>query len=481
MKKINKSTQYNLIFWALIVLLAAAVILGNGIALILSNRYPLNIDLTANSAYKIGDDTKALLKNLSKPVNIYILSDEQNFSNSSYLIQSRRILKEYPKFSNMVTLEFVNYSADPTFAAGFPKLSLSEGDILVTCGENVKQMKFEDMFNYTYNADGNKIIKSSRLEEAVSSAILNVTSGAGIQAAVLNGNGTADISVFSNVLQSNNFNVTSVNLTTDDFSKYDLAILAAPQVDLSEDVVRKLDNYLYNDGTYGKTILYTAAVDQPALPNLNTFLSEWGIQVDSGAVFETTSYLTYQMQPYYPITLYEDGKYTDMLIDQKTPFLMPLCRPLTILFDMKDKQYTTKLLSFSKTAGVRPADAGKNFTAKDSVRNGPIPALVLASRKTSGTSGEAVQSNLIISGSTAMLDKLAINNTSVANTEYLLDLLRDLSNHEKAIVIQPKSVGGENLGITASQVNLLGILLGGVLPLIILLTGMLTWLRRRFK
>ena len=170
-----------------------------------------------------------------------------------------------------------------------------------------------------------------------------------------------------------------------------------------------------------------------------------------------------------------------MLIDGNTPMLMPLSRPVEVLFASRDGQYTETLLSFGASAGVRPSDAGDDFVADGARQWGPMPAMVLASRRVYQNGELDKQSSIIVSGSTAMLEELCLQNSSLANSSYLVNLLNDLTEKEETIVIAPKSLAGKTLGITTAQVTRLGVILGGVLPLCILLTGIAVWLYRRYK
>ena len=51
--------------------------------------------------------------------------------------------------------------------------------------------------------------------------------------------------------------------------------------------MKKIDEYLDNDGHFGKNLYYFADPTQPELPNIEEFLSEWGIGVGTGTVVET--------------------------------------------------------------------------------------------------------------------------------------------------------------------------------------------------
>lgn len=480
MKNVN-GKKMSALFALIIVLLMVAVLLLNALALVLSNRFPLALDLTANAAYEIGDETKAVLDSLSKNVTIDVLAAEEAFGGDSYLVQAKYILDRYPQYSSHVTLRYIDYTADPSYAASHPDLTLTEGDVIISTEDHVKQISLTSMFNYAYTASGSLTVESSRAEEAVTGAILNVLSGEEVKIGVLTGNGQQEMAHFTALLVNNNYVLESVVLATDDLSNYDALLLLAPQTDLSGDDVRALEAYLYNNGEYGRTLFYSASVSQTSLPNIETLLAEWGVAVGDGSVFETEAARTYQYQPYYPIVDYVSQAYQDMLIDGNTPMLMPLSRPVEVLFASRDGQYTETLLSFGASAGVRPSDAGDDFVADGARQWGPMPAMVLASRRVYQNGELDKQSSIIVSGSTAMLEELCLQNSSLANSSYLVNLLNDLTEKEETIVIAPKSLAGKTLGITTAQVTRLGVILGGVLPLCILLTGIAVWLYRRYK
>ncbi len=478
-----QANQRRLLFVMLLCLLITATFLINLVMIQLDERYPLTLDLTANAAYQAGEETRVLLQNLDRDVEIFVLAAADAFGGSSYFVQAQRMIEQYPQLSSRVALAYIDYVFDPTFASRYPDLDLSEGDVLVVCGDRVKQLQLSDLFNYDYTETGSLNIQSSRAEEALTSAILYVISEDQVRVANLVGNGMADMPAFTRLLAENNYELVEVNLTVDELDdSYDLALLLGPQIDLSEDALAKLDAYLYSDGAYGKTLLYTADVTQNSLPNMETFLREWGIAVGEGAVFETTATRTYQYQPYYPVAEYADQVYREQLLDPTSPVLMPLARPLDLLFETRDTNLNETLLQFTETSGVRPPEAVDSFSADQAERWGPMPALVLASKRIYGTTGVTqFRSNLLVSASTAMLDAFSVENTSLANSEYLLMLLNTLLDRTDVVAIQPKSLAGNTLSITTAEASTLGILLAGVLPLIILATGIVIWLVRRYQ
>ncbi len=480
-KLTNETFKLNALFALLIVFIIGAAFLLNIVVYTLGNRYSLSYDLTANAAYQIGDDTKQVLDGLTDDITLYVLANDGSFAGNAYFTQAQRILEQYPKYSAHIQMQYIDYTADPTFAAQYPGLTLKDGDILVKSKTGLKQLPLASLFNYAYTEDKSLAIESSRAEEALTSAIVNVTTDDPVNIALLTGNDVfTDTDALKSVLSDNNFVVSSANMVTDPLDGYDILLLLAPAVDLSTDVLDKFDAFLYNGGEYGKTLLYAADVSQPLTPNLDAFLREWGVSVGDGAVFETSKDRAYSYQPYYPLADYTNADYAAKLKDSKNPVLLPLSRPLSLVFTNKDNRFVDTLLSFYETAGVRPSTADDSFTASMATQWGPMPALTLTSWKIASGDSEK-QSNVVVSASSYLFAATSISNTSLNNASYIVALFNTLTNRENTISIAPKSLAGSTLGVTTGTASALGIILCAVLPLLILGTGIAVWLTRRYR
>ncbi len=284
------------------------------------------------------------------------------------------------------------------------------------------------------------------------------------------------------LLRDNNYQLDEVNLVTGDLSGYDLCLLIAPTVDLSLESLSKLDIFLYNNGEYAKTLFYTMDASQIKLANLEAFLIEWGIQPLDGAVYETRQNMTYSTQPFYPLAEYTDAESAGKLRDTNIPVLMPKSKPFILMFTSRDNQHTASLLSFSYSSGVRPSAAGSDFDPAKAQTKGPLPALAIATRQVRDPdSPRILTSSILISASSAMLDGSLLQNNSLSNAEYLLNALGELSGREETVQIRPISLAGANLSVNSAAISLLGILLCGVLPGVLLISGIGVWLYRRHQ
>ena len=455
--------------------------------LLAQNNSSLGFDLTKDKLFKLSPDTVDFLKTLKKKVTIYVLAREETFTETSpYNVQANQVFKQFELNGPSISLVYVDYVRNPGFTAAYPDLTIKHGDILVQCetagGTRHTLVKTEELFNYTEGQQGNYSIASSRAEEAIYTAILNVTSEKPLRVAVINGHGEYAISAFTGILQKNNYEINQVNLLISPIdSSFDLAFVIAPKDDFSEAELNRLDQFLFNGGKYGKTLLYCASSEQPPLSNIAVFLSEWGIVVGDGVVFETDEHRVYNYQPFYTIADYTDEEFSSFMRINEKLMLVPASRPLTKIFDYRNNYSTKVLLEFASSTGVRPFDAPPDFTSSDAIVRGPIPALILCkySLINHGTGKADAQSNMVISGSAAMLDAFAVENPGFSNTEYLVNLLNQLSARVDIIPLRPKSFTSMGLNLPRLTINIIGLLFIAVTPLIILVIGFTVWIKRK--
>jgi ABC-type uncharacterized transport system involved in gliding motility auxiliary subunit len=67
------------------------------------------------------------------------------------------------------------------------------------------------------------------------------------------------------------------------------------------------------------------------------------------------------------------------------------------------------------------------------------------------------------------------------NSAFFLDLLGNLAGREDQIYVQDKTLGFSRMTVTGFQLNVLGIIFIVLIPLAVLVSGIVIWLRRRHK
>ena len=96
-------------------------------------------------------------------------------------------------------------------------------------------------------------------------------------------------------------------------------------------------------------------------------------------------------------------------------------------------------------------------------------------------SGAEQYSNVIAVSSAAAFGSSMLSNTSIANAEYWIAVLNRITDRGDAVSIAPKSLEGNTLTITTGAARTWSILLCIVIPVLILLTGIVVYLKRRYR
>jgi hypothetical protein len=314
----------------------------------------------------------------------------------------------------------------------------------------------------------------------MTSALLNITGEDTISVQVTGGHGEDDISPFTELLSLNVYEVGSFNLLTEDIpGDTSLVIIAAPDRDLSEEELQKLDVFLASGDN--KNLFYFASADQPALPNLSAFLDEWGIAVDEGVAFETDRARIFGNSVYISFADYGEEEFSKNVSERGLYAVVPQSRPLRQVYESKRYRTVKTLLHLSPNSGSRPGGAGVDWAPASEDLGGNVPVLLLSRSLRTGLSGRSERSNVLVCGSALALNSSILGSPNIANSAYFLDLTGSLTGRELSIRIEDKTIGFSELGITIGKLIVIAAVFVALLPLAILITGIVVWLRRRHK
>ena len=105
------------LFAAVIAVFLACVIAVNVIVSVLENRFPsLTFDITSSNMYELQDETKKLCDSLEKDIQLYLLTDEDNFKSfdsmygTAYFTQANQLFKEIAAQSSHIKFDYVDVS-----------------------------------------------------------------------------------------------------------------------------------------------------------------------------------------------------------------------------------------------------------------------------------------------------------------------------------------------------------------------------------
>lgn len=485
-KKFMKSrkAKHGTVAMAITALVIVMVIVLNIIIGLLVNRFPdLELDLTSNNSFALQDDTIDYVSHLNNDVTVYILMEKDKFeSQGTYFVQAQKMLnKMASKSDGKMKIKYVDLTSNPSFTSNYPNVdwqsSSANNIVLVESGKQYKVLTLTDCFEYdeqTYNYYGTYSFTGTKIEQAVVTAILNVTTDDKVVVDMIKGNNEQDYSSLKSLLENNAYQVNDVSLATGDFDKdAKVAIMYAPSVDLDEKIVEKLSTWLSNDGKYGRSLIYVPTADMGEMPNLDDFLKEWGMSIDRGYVFETDETALVNANSPYAFTVSYGDYYKDNLKNSKIPVVVSESHAVNIT----DENTAHALLKTTNKAGVLPIDADKSWDYKDAITgNGENVAAEGVM-----TNEDKKSSRVVVFGSYVMFSDTIMQYNSFNNSAYFMNVINTIADKEDVgITIESKSVDNTELGITdvATQ-NTMLVVFVIVIPIAILVAGFVFWLRRR--
>lgn len=167
-KKYLKNGSYSSI---MIVVFIAIIIVINMIVGNLPSKYT-QLDISSEKLYTIGDETKAMLKDLDKDVTIYQIaqsgSEDETISN---------LLQRYADESAHITVEQKDPVVNPKFVSEYTSDNLSSNSLIVVCGDRNKVVNYNNIYESSldYNTYSYKTTGFDG-EGQITSAIAYVTS-----------------------------------------------------------------------------------------------------------------------------------------------------------------------------------------------------------------------------------------------------------------------------------------------------------------
>lgn len=472
-------------------LFIAAVVLVNIILSVITDTHPLYIDVTENASYQLQKETKEYLDEIKDPVDIYVLQKEADFesgdsSTYKYRVQANKLIHAIDNNSDNITLHYVDLAAEPTFTTPYTQVDWTKSHaVLVTSGELYRAVDLTDLFTFDqdqYSQYGTIVITGQKVEQALTTAIVNVTTKEKTKVTVLTGQGEQDLSAFTKLLENNAYEVETVSLLNESISEdSEFVIIYDPDVDLDDKAYETLTKWLDNDGNFGHNLFYFPN-DQHELsdfPNLNALLADYGMEMQYGYIYENSENHVIPGANHY-ISIYDygdDTTYTENLRNPSIPVVMMLTMPVKIT----DETMAKPLLKSSDKSFLFPRDMKeedlKSFEPKTESLNGAAIGI-----RNDGKDG-GKNSSVVVIGSYDALTTNYLSSTAYNNAAYFVNLFNTLSNREDiSVVIEGKDPSSKELGITSMNAIMFpSILVRFVIPIAVLVIGLIIWIRRRHQ
>ncbi len=461
-------------------LLMAALLTGLNIGITsMEKKNGWRTDFSFNGITTQSETTRKALAELAHPVHIYAL-----FSKGQEDAPLMELLDRYAARSEKVTWEQADPSLNPALLTRFSggTQSVTSDSLIVDCEETGRWriLSPADFISLSMDEEtGNYSYAGYTYERAITGALTYVTREEIPRIVILQGHGELDgetVSAYDALMTDNHYEVVYRELADPEYEPdpKELIVFFSPMRDLTDEEMKKVSDFMDRGGCLLFTCDYTDPVDE--MPNYAALMRSYGFMPKDGIVVagreETGSYYNNIR-----IDLIPEMKSTDVTMDLIASGADTVLLPGSRAFETPgegDRNLTVfSVLESGKDSYLKKLDAGMTSVEKeDGDEAGPFTLALQAQRVTSG----GYISRAFVFGSSGMLTDEQIYAMTDARqlvirmTEYLTGQAGSSLDIMARSAIRP--------GLSARG-NGMGSLIVTAMPLAVLLSAVITLIRRR--
>lgn len=518
-------------YTAVVAVVAVVLLIGvNILATLLSDRLPIDIDLTAEKENTVSEENLEIIKDVKNDVTVTVCASQDGYVGEymayfaenlyqaedstvgcKYYQQTINLVKEYAKYNTKIKVKFIDVQ-DPAFseiAANHPNHSFVYGDILVESPAfnedgtprlnevgvqmvNSTFIQYDDIYSLSdptgYAAYGysNYTVAGNAIETQLTSAIYSVTSTETVNMGVVTGHG--DISAFDTFggkLSMNNYEFIEVdeNIITKIDKEIDVLTIIAPTADFTGEEIAVIEKFLDNDGKKGKGLMFFASAYSPDLPNLYAFLQEWGVKIDSSKVMFETDEQNFLNAPSQIGLITTESKVVEDVAKNNYFYLAGDNVYMKPAFEESGKRTTEEIVKTSETVVAVPKGSQSDIDTSKFEKE-QTSAAIITTETVEDQDYNALCSYVACFASEDFVSANWAENTRVGNMDVSITVANYLAGRDADVVyFSPKTITNESFAdkISQAKVNIVKIIVLVVVPLAVIATAVVVIIKRRRK
>ncbi len=502
-----KRGSYSLGITAVVI---AGIIIFNVLISALADRFVLEFDMTTEKDNSISQENIDYIKSVKDEVEVIVCATEEEYTGgymsyfaqsygvtedaSAYFKQTVNLIKRYNDYNNKIKVTFADTQSSEftAISSKYANDKLSYGDIIVSTSKNdVERHKiigFSDIYNVytddTYASYGMSTgsVSSNKIETALTGAISYVLSSENKKIAILTGHSSSNVTEnYVKLLEENNYTVETVSdsLISSVSDEYDAIVIAAPTTDFLGTELDAIAKFLENDGKLNKGLVFFASTTSPYLPNFYDFLSQWGITVDEGILFETDQN---NYMPSKPTALGSYASGSDDITSSMTLCITDNNLPLTPAFNQENGIVVTSLMETPESTVAAPIGTTADWTGADNYEKQSFSTVIQAEKMTYDEDNNEIANFVIAFSSVDFLYSDYSEMDSVSNKNISLAAAERASVAEDGgISFVSKTITNESFAtsVTESSANLIRGIFMIFLPVITIIASIYVYIKRR--
>jgi len=425
-------------------------------------------DVSSQKLYSITQDTIDFVKGIDSKIKIYyVCKDGQEDPTVE------KIVNKYDKLNKKVTVEKKDPVLYPNFTKKFTNDDVQQNSIIVVNEdtEKFKVVNYTDMYEYDASSQS---VSAVDVEGQITAAIDFVTNKDLPVLYYTSGHGEAELgNTLTSIIKKKNIDANDLKtLTVDEIPEdCDILVINGPTADFTDNELKMIRVYLANGGDAIITLQQT----NNKMPNFTQLLEYYGIYQKEGIVLE--QYGNYMSG--YPTNIIPTLGTHEIVSNVSASgqyVVMPNCIGISESDTVRDSVTLTELMRTTEGAYSKVNVDSKTAEMEDGDIPGPFGLGVLAEEKSEATD-ETMK--LVVFSSVYLFNEEIISTGQFANANIFRDTLGYMAPVGKNISISSISLTTDYLTIPETTQVILGIVFVIILPLAILVTGLIIWLRRR--
>lgn len=473
------------------VVFIAVIIVINVLVSALTTRFPsMNFDLTKEGLNTLSDEATDVAKEIVNETTIYIIGSEdairgdEVYSNYSLKYsQVANLADRLHELNDKIKVEYIDPDMNPQFISDYADDSLTTGKVMVKTDKRHKTLAVTDLFSIQQDSSTGQYNYYSKVDGALANALYLVNLDTVPVVAFATGHNemltvSDNLSTFTGMLNDNNFEVKEFNMLTDDIPEdASIVVLGTPTTDYTSEELSKLEAYLGDEKMGSSRTLYVMTAPNAgwsSMPNLSSFLAEWGMEPQSQEVLESNTNNTLYNMPYAIF-----ANVTDSVLSKTYDNVVKVqAAPVKRLFTANNDISTYSVIETSDTAYLSNDEKVLETPETDTYT-------ILAFAQRYMDNQGKICANVVVDGCAADFydGSSLLGNSTFGNKDVTLDLIKNLTgttDTRVGLTVNQTQTNTMDISASSAVTWSIGMMLFTiVVPVAVLVIGLVIFLRRR--
>lgn len=473
------------------VVFIAVIIVINVLVSALTTRFPsMNFDLTKEGLNTLSDEATDVAKEIVNETTIYIIGSEdairgdEVYSNYSLKYsQVANLADRLHELNDKIKVEYIDPDMNPQFISDYADDSLTTGKVMVKTDKRHKTLAVTDLFSIQQDSSTGQYNYYSKVDGALANALYLVNLDTVPVVAFATGHNemltvSDNLSTFTGMLNDNNFEVKEFNMLTDEIPEdASIVVLGMPTTDYTSEELSKLEAYLGDEKMGSSRTLYVMTAPNAgwsSMPNLSSFLAEWGMEPQSQEVLESNTNNTLYNMPYAIF-----ANVTDSVLSKTYDNVVKVqAAPVKRLFTANNDISTYSVIETSDTAYLSNDEKVLETPETDTYT-------ILAFAQRYMDNQGKICANVVVDGCAADFydGSSLLGNSTFGNKDVTLDLIKNLTgttDTRVGLTVNQTQTNTMDISASSAVTWSIGMMLFTiVVPVAVLVIGLVIFLRRR--